>query len=289
MNIYRSFLSNLVKSNKNCGQLIFARNISGENVEFQEKIIRVNDTDLNYLKTGNGPHKLLCLPGALGSIWTDFTPQIKGLDKNLFTIIAWDPPGYGKSIPPYREFPLNFYEKDADLALLLMRALEIQKFSLLGWSDGGISSMILAAKHPEFVKKAVIWGANSYILNTELAGYEGLRDISKWSKRMKDPMIALYGESYFAETIGKWVDAMKNIHHENRGDICMSKLVEIQCPTLLLYGAKDGLVDPQHISVLHSNIEHSISHIYPEGGHNIHLKYAEDFNKRVTEFLTKKD
>lgn len=86
----------------------------------------------------------------------------------------------------------------------------------------------------------------------------GLRDVTKWSKRMKDPMIALYGESYFAETIGKWADAMKNIHQENRGDICMSRLAEIQCPTLLLYGAKDSLVDAQHISVLHSNIELSM-------------------------------
>lgn len=63
------------------------------------------------------------MPGALGSIWTDFTPQIKGLNKDLFTLIAWDPPGYGKSIPPNREFPVNFYEKDADTALFLMRVI----------------------------------------------------------------------------------------------------------------------------------------------------------------------
>lgn len=161
----------------------------------QEKKIQVGDYQINYLKVGNGPYNLLFMPGALGSIWTDFAPQIKGLSKDLFTLIAWDPPGYGKSIPPVREFPINFYEKDADTALLLMRvikylfiyfcnlrsnvglifkfkALDLQKFSLLGWSDGGISSIFLAAKYPKNVKKAVIWGANSHILKSELKLYD---------------------------------------------------------------------------------------------------------------------
>lgn len=61
------------------------------------------------------------MPGALGTIWTGFRPQIKGFDKEKFTLVVWDPPGYGKSRPPNKEFTADFYEKDADCAYEFMK------------------------------------------------------------------------------------------------------------------------------------------------------------------------
>ena len=43
---------------------------------------------------------------------------------------------------------------------------------MLGWSDGGITAMIAAAKYPEQIDKLVIWGANSYIIDQEAKTYE---------------------------------------------------------------------------------------------------------------------
>jgi pimeloyl-ACP methyl ester carboxylesterase len=43
---------------------------------------------------------------------------------------------------------------------------------MLGWSDGGITAMIAAAKYPQWVDKLVIWGANSYIVEEEAKIYE---------------------------------------------------------------------------------------------------------------------
>lgn len=70
---------------------------------------------------GSGPHNIICLPGALGSIWTDFKPQVEGIDREKFTLVAWDPPGYGKSQPPMKEFPPDFYERDAKVAVDFMK------------------------------------------------------------------------------------------------------------------------------------------------------------------------
>ncbi|KAJ8955093.1 hypothetical protein NQ314_006976 [Rhamnusium bicolor] len=69
---------------------------------------------------GNGEKNVLCFPGALGTIWSDFKPQIEGLDRKKFTVFAWDPPGYGQSRPPNRVFNTKFYESDADAAYDLM-------------------------------------------------------------------------------------------------------------------------------------------------------------------------
>jgi len=43
---------------------------------------------------------------------------------------------------------------------------------MLGWSDGGITAMIAAAKHPEQIDKLVIWGANAYLVEQDEKIYE---------------------------------------------------------------------------------------------------------------------
>ena len=78
--------------------------------------------------SGNSPNVILCLPGALGSTRSDFGPQLKGLARE-FTVVAFDPRGYGASIPPWRDFPKTFYQRDADDAAELM--LKIGKLNLI--------------------------------------------------------------------------------------------------------------------------------------------------------------
>ena len=85
----------------------------------------VNDVELYYEKVGEASKVLLCLPGAMGATRTDFGPQLEQLKEN-FTVIAFDPRGYGKSIPPTRDFPLDFYHRDADDAVGLMEKLGIR-------------------------------------------------------------------------------------------------------------------------------------------------------------------
>ncbi|KAJ0177963.1 hypothetical protein K1T71_006836 [Dendrolimus kikuchii] len=251
----------------------------------KEEIIEVGNYKINYVKVGTGSTKLLCMPGGLGTIWTDFKPQVEGIDKEKFTLVAWDPPGYGKSRPPQKKFTTDFYERDADTAYTFMQALNIPKYSILGWSDGGICGMIHAAKYPNATNKLVIWGANSFILPQELEIYKKIRDIKSWSERMRQPMIEVYGEELFAKYWSDWVDAMELIYRENKGNICSQFLKDIKCPTFILYGEKDPLVDKVHVSHLHTNIDGSKIHLYPKGKHNVHINMAEDFNKRVQDFL----
>ncbi|KAF3815271.1 hypothetical protein GH733_016653 [Mirounga leonina] len=180
----------------------------------------------------------------LGSGETDFGPQIKNLNKKLFTVVAWDPRGYGHSRPPDRDFPVDFFERDAKDAVDLMKTLKFKKVSLLGWSDGGITSLIAAAKYPSFINKMVIWGANAYVTDEDEKIYQGRSDtFVTQEKVLENP------RSHFRLLILGAVCLA--------GNICGHLLPLIQCPTLIVHGEKDPLVPRFHADFIHKHVRGS--------------------------------
>ncbi|XP_061593306.1 valacyclovir hydrolase isoform X3 [Cololabis saira] len=246
---------------------------------------RVNGVDLYYEQTGGGKHALLLLPGALGSTKTDFGPQLKSLNKERFTVVGWDPRGYGQSRPPDRDFPPDFFERDAKDAVDLMKTLGFNKFSLLGWSDGGITALIAAARNPDRINKLIVWGANSFVTKDDLKLYNQVRDVSRWSAKMRRPMEEVYGAQAFAQTWEGWVDGIAQFAQRSEGSICRELLPLIRCSTLVVHGEKDPMVPSFHPQYLLKNIKTSRLHLFPEGKHNLHLRYADEFNKLAEDFL----
>jgi pimeloyl-ACP methyl ester carboxylesterase len=51
----------------------------------------------------------------------DFHKQMRGFDATKFTLVAWDPPGYGRSRPPDRKQGPTATQKDAKIAAELMK------------------------------------------------------------------------------------------------------------------------------------------------------------------------
>ncbi|XP_061540690.1 valacyclovir hydrolase isoform X2 [Phycodurus eques] len=225
----------------------------------------VNGVDLYYEKTGTGKHAVVLLPGAL--------------------VVGWDPRGYGLSRPPDRDFPLDFFENDARDAVDLMRTLGFVKFSLLGWSDGGIAALIAAAKNPALINKMVIWGSNAFVSQQDLDIYKAVCDVSTWSTRMRAPMEEVYGAEVFAKTWEAWVNGIEQFAHRPQGNICIDLLPLIRCPTLIIHGEKDPIVPSCHPYFLLKHIRGSRLHLMPDGKHNLHLRFPEEFNNLVEDFL----
>lgn len=245
----------------------------------------VNGVDMYYEQTGRGKHAVLLLPGALGSTRTDFGPQLKSLNKERFTVIGWDPRGYGQSRPPERDFPLDFFERDAKDAVDLMTALGFSKFSMLGWSDGGITALIAAARNPSLINKMVVWGSNAFVSQQDVDICNAVRDVTKWSARMRQPMEEVYGAELFAKTWEAWVDGFAQLAKKPQGSICVELLPLINCPTLIIHGEKDPMIASFHPHFLLKHVKGSRLHLMPEGKHNLHLRFAAEFNKLVEDFL----
>lgn len=250
----------------------------------KEQQIKIGKFNINYTKVGHGSHNVVMIPGALGTSRSHYQCQINGFNKEEFTLVIFDPQGYGKSVPPKRTLTKEGFQIDADTAYELMKYLDIPTYSVMGWSAGGVSSMLLAAQHPDEVKKLVIWGTHSFLNQDDIDNYRKIRNVSLWNKRIKQTMIDTYGEEEFRHLYNKWVDNVLNIL-EKEPDMCSDHLKNIICPTYILYGQKDKLVHPLHFPFLCHHIKNSKYSLYPEGQHDIHMEYPDDFNQKVQDFL----
>ncbi|XP_050349477.1 valacyclovir hydrolase-like [Nymphalis io] len=248
--------------------------------KLKEKKIKIKNFEINYLKVGHGPHQVFCVPGMMGTIWSNFKKQIEGFDLNKFSLLIWDAPGYGKSIALDNNETLDECSRDANIAYEFMKALQIPKYSVLGWSYGGCTSLLLASRHPQMVEKVVVWACSTFIKPHELKYYYTLRDLNTWSPRTKEAMIKLYGEDNFRKKIEHIIAVREAI---SKG-YC-SSVKKIKCPTLILHGGKDPIVDSSHLNYMQNLIKNSRTYLYPDGEHHIHSQFADDFNKRVQEFL----
>ena len=248
----------------------------------------VNGVQLYYEARGSGEHHVLCIPGALGTTRTDFGPQLEyfGRDESGYTVIAFDPRGYGGSRPPPREFvtkPETFPKVDALDAYELMKVLDISKFSVLGWSDGGVSAIVLASRFPNVVRKIIVWGAYAFLMNSDVEIRETTRDVTNWSVKMREPFEAIYG-TRFPKMWSDWLDAIREIYTTDK-NFCTDELPKVSCPTLVIHGAKDPLCPVLHPEYIAKNIKDSKLHLFPEGKHNVHLRFPKEFNELVDRFL----
>ena len=188
--------------------------------------VLVNGVHLYYERRGNGPHTIVCIPGALGTALNDFSPQLDyfGREGSGYTVVSFDPRGYGTSRPLKRfEKGSNYFEADAKDAHALMQQLSFPRYSVLGWSDGGMAGLVLASTHPKSVKKLVVLGSSATFTEDDISVLKYMRDLSAWSAEMQEPYAKVYGDS-LQEILTEWVDTTVEFYEENNGDICTKQL-----------------------------------------------------------------
>ncbi|XP_026829640.1 valacyclovir hydrolase [Ooceraea biroi] len=249
---------------------------------------QVGDVDINFVRVGTGDHSVLFLPGLLGTAWLNFGPHIESLGTEKLTIVAWDPPGYGKSRPPDRTFPDNFYQRDATWTYSLMKTLGYSKFSLIGMVDGSITALWLAATYPESIHKMIVFGARSYIHPAEVKVYECMTTIDTFPEFLRTRMMHIYDLNYIEQTTSKWLNAMRRLYNKQNGDLCNQALPKIKCPTFILCKSVDRLLAPDHPFYLKQNITNSMIYVYEAGTPTDFTIHPKQFKMVITEILFQK-
>lgn len=178
------------------------------------------------------------------------------------------------------------YPNDARKAAGLMDKLGFKLYSVLGWSDGAKIALLLAIQQQARVDKLVVWGVVPNATEYDIKAVSMTRDINVFDPKAKKLYIDAYGQDLFEQLWHKHVDYCVSFsgNAEQIWDI-RTKMQTIKCPTLILHGDKDPLIDKNHPITAEREIADSRLVRFPNGSHNIHQVYVQEFKKTVTNFL----
>jgi valacyclovir hydrolase len=135
----------------------------------------------------------------------------------------------------------------------------------------------------------IVFGGTAFVTDEDIAMYEKVASISNWSRKVREPLEAIYGIDALQSMWTKACDAWKRMHKTDGGNILVDRLPGIRAKTLVLHGRKDPLVPEWHAEYMHERISHSTLRVFEEGKHDFHLRFPDDVNAAITDFLLEED
>ncbi len=222
---------------------------------------------------------LILLHQGLGSVG-DWRHQLGYFSQRGCTVLAYDRWGYGRS-DPRESFSDDFQDSDAEEAATLLRSLGIQGANIIGHSDGGSIAVILAAEHPQLVRRLVLVAPHVYLDPINNGTLQSLpRHLQAHPKHRS--LRRAHSEKA-AKLYSAWLDcwirparATFNIKHQ---------LAKIACPTLVIAGQDDPYFSNDHARLVAAGIEGAELWLIPGVGHLPPLEMPKRFNQRVFSFL----
>ncbi len=121
---------------------------------------QLNGFDIHYEVHGQGP-VLMTLPNSWGLSLEGLRALYSPLEERL-TMVYFDPRGMGESAPIVEESDMGMAAVRADFQALRQH-LGLESVNAIGWSNGAMNLILLAAEHPETIDAAIFaHGAASY-------------------------------------------------------------------------------------------------------------------------------
>ena len=187
-----------------------------------------------------------------------------------YHVIAADTRAHGRSVDAGDSLT---FEMMADDFNALLDSLHLDSCYVIGWSDGGISGLLLALRHPEKVKKLVVSGPNLWPDTTGLVPF-----IFHYLERSADSLRKLPGTPEIKNQL-KIVELDLLEPH-----MTLDQLHAIRCPTLVMGGDHDG-IPSLHLWQISQNIPLSYLWIVPNSGHSVAIYKKDQFNAVVGDFF----
>ena len=231
--------------------------------------IKLRGINLYYESYGQG-EPLLFLHFNGGSI-SAFTYNIPYFAKH-FKVIAVDSRAQGKTIDHGDSLT---FEMMADDFNALLDSLKLDSCYVVGWSDGGISGLVLAMRHPDKVKKLAVTGANLWPDTTALLP-------GVWAD-INNTSAALRKKPQTPEIKNELKISDLDIYEPH---ISLAQLHQIKCPVLVIGGDHDA-IPVLHTVLIAQNIPKSYLWIIPNSGHSTPVIKKDQFNPLVYDFFVK--
>ena len=237
------------------------------------KYAQVNGIKMYYEVYGEGAPMVL-VHGNGGSV-ASMANQIEYF-KNKYKVIVADSRAQGKSGDTKARLT---YEQITDDWATLLDQLHLDSAYFIGWSDGGIETLLMAIRHPTKVRMMAIMGANLQPDSSAVYGWA-----VRWVKKMDhltDSMITKKDTAYNYAQAKKLFDLLGNQPH-----ISLKDVQKIKAPTMVMAGDKD-VIKEAHTLQIYQNLQKAWLCIFPGGTHMMPETDPDLFNNTVERFFSK--
>lgn len=251
----------------------------------------VGDGDVFVRVVGAGP-PLVCLHGWTfdGRIWS---PQIDTLARS-HTLIVPDRRGFGRSTAP------PSLDRELDDLRAIQDALGVQRFALMGMSQGGRVALRFAAAQPETLSALVLLGAPLDGLAPDPAAPEPI-PVGEYAALVRAGRIEAMRAHWLAhplleadtpeaaallrDIVGAYEARDLLTPAAARADWPALALDALSMPTLVVTGERDAPARRRAGAAIAAAAPHATRWEIPKGGHVCNVTHPDAFNSVVTRFL----
>jgi pimeloyl-ACP methyl ester carboxylesterase len=257
----------------------------------ESRSVQVAGHRMHYLVEGPADGPAVVLVHGLGGNTEDWRELAPYLAKAGYRVYLPDLPGYGRSEKP-ADFSYSVTD-EAEAVVEFFDAMGVKQADLGGWSMGGWIVQLVAARHPERVRRLMLfdaagiyekpaWDTRLFTPTTpaELDQLEALlvphpnripgfvaRDILRISKQN-------------AWVIHRAVAAMLTGHEATD-----NLLPELRMPVLIVWGDKDQITPLSQGERIHQLVPQSQLEIFSGCGHLAPLQCTGEIGPKVVEFV----
>lgn len=257
----------------------------------QSRSVTVAGHRIHYLVQGPAAGPVVVLVHGLGGRaedWSDLAPY---LVRAGFRVYLPDLPGYGRSEQP-ADFSYSVHD-EAEAVTGFLDALGLKQVDLGGWSMGGGIAQHLAARHPERVRRLMLFDS------------AGISVMPQWDVRLFTPttpaeldqLEALLMPNppripdFVAQDIlrrsrkNAWVVHRALNSMLTGQDATDTLLLRLKMPLLLVWGAEDRIIPLSQGETMHRLVPQSELEVFPGCGHLAPGQCTAQIGPKVVEFV----
>src|SRR6266480_5528765 len=227
-------------------------------------------------------YTVLLIHGFGGTPESDFAGQLPALLSH-FRVIAPHLHGYGRSTHR-RSYALSFYRDDVKDLVMLLDNLNIETVLVLGFSDGGIVGLLLAALYPQRVLALAVMGAQPAINEQNVASIRHWLIDTPLPEDWQKELAKLHGEPYWRSLPRMYVEGQEALVAAGGVIITDEELASIRCPALIMHGKRDRIVPVDYATIISKRIPKAQILLF-DAGHAVHLRYEKEYTSSIVKFF----
>jgi pimeloyl-ACP methyl ester carboxylesterase len=248
------------------------------------RLVEINHHQIYYEIHGSG-RPLLLLHGGGDSFEYSFARVLPALAAH-HRVIAIEQTGHGHS--PDAPGALSYAGMTDDTSQLL-HMLNPGAVDVVGWSDGGIIALMLAARHPAQVRRVVAAGANyspDGLFPEALVQLEQASAADAYNSAERAEALRLNpgGEAQMLSVGAKLTQLW--LHSPDASELSPAILSTIAQPVLIMAGDRDEIRVEHTLEIFHA-LPNAALLIVPDCGHNVFNERPQLAQRAVLEFLEK--